>query len=657
MAGILYLFAAMILGGLLTKCLYSGGREKDPLSLWVFLPSAFGLGTLFLTWGVYIIAWCLYIYTDTFEPLTWANLAAAVVLVLFAGFMILRKRRKRISENKNDSEGQGFLSWIGRPDLAEVVFYSAVLVFLTWIFFYVFHVTDRRLCSGLTVFSDYAPHTAMIRSFSRMNNYPTQYPHFGGEDIRYHFLFQFLAGNLEYLGMRIDLAYNIISILSLEGFLMLLTSLVRKMGGRLPGMIFTVLFFLMRSGTAFFRFAGEHLSNHDLWETLMGNTSFIGYTANENWGLWNFNVYLNQRHLAFGLLIGTLAIWFFTDRVEAGSNQKIRTLLFSRSAWIPENLPAALLLGTAIGLTSFWNGAAVIGCLLILAVYALFSAGKLDYLALAVVAVLFSVLQTRIFTWGELVEPSFYFGFLADQKTVPGVIVYLFAISGFAVLGMAVVWIFFDRSRRAMIAAFCAPAVFAFFVSLTGDITVNHKYIMISFAFLAVIWARLIEKLLSRGLAAGLAAAVLILCLTVTGGYDFAMILRGNGSGRELSIDLQSDVTRWLDDHVSSEDLILSPLYSMSEVTLSGCCLYNGWPYYAWSAGYDTYYRGDIQRQIYTTEDPEILKELVLDEGITYIIYEDNMSLDGTPCREDIIRDTFPLVYESANLRIYEVEI
>ena len=61
-----------------------------------------------------------------------------------------------------------------------------------------------------------------------------------------------------------------------------------------------IVFFFFRSGTAFWRYLWEHLQAGDLVRTLEENTAFIGYTTNENWGLWNFNVYLNQRHLAFG---------------------------------------------------------------------------------------------------------------------------------------------------------------------------------------------------------------------------------------------------------------------------------------------------------------------------------------------------------------------
>ena len=88
---------------------------------------------------------------------------------------------------------------------------------------------DGILYSGFSVYGDYAPHTAMMRSFSRGNNFPTQYPHYGGQDVKYHFMFQFLVGNLEYLGFRLDLGYNLVSILSLVGFLMVLYGISYRM--------------------------------------------------------------------------------------------------------------------------------------------------------------------------------------------------------------------------------------------------------------------------------------------------------------------------------------------------------------------------------------------------------------------------------------------
>ena len=54
-----------------------------------------------------------------------------------------------------------------------------------------------------------------MRSFSMGNNFPTEYPHFGGQDVKFHFMFQFFVGNLEFLGLRLDFAYNVVSVLAL----------------------------------------------------------------------------------------------------------------------------------------------------------------------------------------------------------------------------------------------------------------------------------------------------------------------------------------------------------------------------------------------------------------------------------------------------------
>ena len=53
--------------------------------------------------------------------------------------------------------------WILRK---EIILFTVVTVFVTWMMFYVFHMKDGILYSGFSVFGDYAPHTAMMRSFS-----------------------------------------------------------------------------------------------------------------------------------------------------------------------------------------------------------------------------------------------------------------------------------------------------------------------------------------------------------------------------------------------------------------------------------------------------------------------------------------------------------
>lgn len=654
MFGILYLILAMLLGREITEALLTEERNGDGICrkpLGVVIAASFGAGTLLLTWAVYIVSWIASVGLGTETPLLPGNLIVMLGTSIGLGIIYVKRRKRGLR-----SLGKG-ISY-KRPERRELVFFGLLFVFVTWIMFYVLHMNQGYLYSGFTVYGDYAPHTAMMRSFSYGNNFPTQYPHFGGEDIKYHFMFQFLVGNLEYLGLRMDFAYNIASILCLVGFFAMLYSLGRRITGAFVCGVLAVVFMVFRSGTAFFRFVWEHIQAGDLWQTLSENTSFIGYTTNENWGLWNFNVYLNQRHLAFGMLLAALALWLFLDWVEAGASHEEKGLvwmknrIFSLEAWKSRDLASALLMGLLMGLCAFWNGAAVIGGLLILMGFALFSDGKLDYLVMAAVTIVLSFLQTRIFIRGEAVSTSLYFGFLAEEKTLGGVLAYLVEISGFFFVGAAVLLFFLKRRERAAAVSFLFPTVFAFFMSLTPDVTVNHKYIMISYAFLAIFWAFAVEKLFRRKIWGKILAAVMALCLTATGIYDFVVILKDNDRNHRVAVNMESDTTLWLKENLDHDDLLLTPEYSMNEVTMSGAMMYLGWPYYAWSAGYDTYYRAEKAVGIYTAADDETLKRLVKEENITYILYEDGMEFEQQECREDVIAKNYPEVYKSKDGRI-----
>lgn len=650
MPGIIYVLLIFLLGRELVP---KAGRTR----LWLFLPASFGLGALAMGWTSYAAAFAADVCLKWENPLFYGNLAAMAGAGAVLVFRYVCRGKKR--------------AVLPAFTAREAVFFLLLLAFLTWIMFYVFYIKDGILYSGFTVYGDYAPHTAMMRSFSLGDNFPTQYPHFGGEDVKYHFMFQFLVGNLEYLGIRLDIAYNMLSVFALLGFLMMLYSIARRLTGSGVAGVVTVALFFFRSSFTFFRYLWEHLRSGDLLRTLAENTSFIGYTPNEDWGLWNFNVYLNQRHLAFGLLIAALVLWYYLDLVEAGCSHSEKGLawmknrLFSAEAWKMRNPEGALAAGLALGLTAFWNGAAVIGGLLILLGFAVFSDGKLDYLATAVTAVLFSVLQSKVFIRGSAVEAGFYWGFISEDKSPAGVLWFLIQMSGIFFAGAVLLLPLLKKRLHRVLTVSCLfPVVFAFCFSLTPDITVNHKYIMISYAFLAVLWAGVLTGLWkgkdgSRRSAAVIrrAAAVLMaVCLTATGIYDFVVILRNNGPGHRVTVNMESTLTDWLAEHLDSGDLLLTPEYSMSETTMSGVMMYLGWPYYAWSAGYDTYGRAQKAVEIYTSEDPAAVDRLVKEEKITYILFEEGMEFEGAVCREDTIRELYTMVYQSddGRIRIYE---
>ena len=568
-------------------------------------------------------------------------------------------------------------------------------------------MNGNNIQMGFTVFSDYAPNVALIRSFSWFANYPTEYPFYAGEDIKYHFMFMFFTGNMEFLGLPLSFAYNLTSTLSLFSFFIMLSQLALRITGRFASAVLTAIFFTFRSGMAVFLFISEHIKAGDLVQAFLTNENFIGYTTNESWGLWNYNVYLNQRHLGFGMIIATAVIWYFYGYLEEACGSKnagtshtminaftswIRSFFLTKEAWIPKAPDIALVTGIVLGLTSFWNGACVIGSLLILAGFAIFSKNKLDYLILAMVSVLIAELQTKAFIYGSAVSPTFFWGFISEDKSFLGVIGYIAEVAGITILGSVFALLIADRKQRALITSFLLPVVFSFTVSLTPDVTVNHKYIMMAMAYLSIIWADIVVSLFTDsrghapekgevsaeiehasedgGLPAGkgnasgygnvpgkVLAVVVSLLLTATGLYDYTIIIRDNDDKHCITVDTTSDLTAYAKENFTNADLILSGPDSVSELTVSGCRLYCGWPYYAWSAGYDTDARFDLAKLMYTSMSADDLLETLRTEGITYILYENNMYYDDVPANEKPIQEICDLVFASENglYRLYKV--
>lgn len=351
----------------------------------------------------------------------------------------------------------------------------------------------------------------------------------------------------------------------------------------------------------------------------------------------------------------------FLRRMGYPAQKMMKTTWLSKQAWTPSpDWPIAAAFGVMLGALAFWNGAVVVAALLILAGFAVMSSNKFDYVITAVNAIALSFAQKKFFMpvgiasrMKDEMKTRFYFGFLADKQTVGGVISYLIMLSGVFFLGVAVFLVVFKGKKRAMAAAFLLPVIFAFTVSMTPDIAVNHKYIIISTIFLNMIWAYAMTRLWgSKNIFLRTLAVLLAITLTATGAYDLLTIY--NADKRALKIDMGSSLTKWLKENVKENDLVLTGEESMSEITLSGIMLYNGWPYYAWSAGYDTDTRAVNAIEIYSSKSKEKVKELVKKEGIDYIIYEDGMTYEEHECSDEVIKKIYKCVFKKGDVKVYK---
>lgn len=349
MLGILYLILSFFVGYNFLKWLvpriFKVSKESSlagrtiKLSNWmVTLPAAFLSGTLLSTWVTYLSSWGIAkIFPDMKKPLIFGNIITFLILTGLVVFISFKRKEdfKQFFYSFKKIDIKSFNNFV-LSHKTELIFVVVCIVLWSTLMVRSFNISslnggdDKYLKMGKSVFSDFGAHVPMIRSFSEGLNFPTDYPHHGksdqpnifGNDIRYHFMFQFLSGNLEFLGMRIDWAFNIPSILSIVAFMMLLYSLaVLIFGNRFTGILTAVLYFFRSSFAVFTYAAGLSLggSNTDgfmkypimFWNFLINvkdNGANIGKTAHEDWGFYAQKVFVNKRHYAFALGIAFLVL-------------------------------------------------------------------------------------------------------------------------------------------------------------------------------------------------------------------------------------------------------------------------------------------------------------------------------------------------------------
>jgi len=237
-----------------------------------------------------------------------ANAVVMSVLILVLALdYFRRKRRSRVGASSR-----------GKIDPAVA---ATGIVLATIMMFHTCRIEGDTLILGRTAFGDLNIHLGMARSFSFGQNFPTGYVAYASGDIRYHFMFYFLVGNLEFLGLPLDWAINLPSILAFTSVLLLLHA-IGSVVGRDPRVgLLTVLFFLMRSSPAAFAYFARLPGDlGDKLHALFLTRKFIGLTTHETWGIWNLNTYVVERHFgfAFGLVLIALLFLVRLSALDSG---------------------------------------------------------------------------------------------------------------------------------------------------------------------------------------------------------------------------------------------------------------------------------------------------------------------------------------------------
>ena len=655
MLAIVYLAIMVALGECLCRRFYRC------LSLPHRLAASFLVGLLLSSWATYLGA--LAFGRNAVRPLMWGNLF--FFLLATGSILWLRRHPRKRDEQMNE---ETLASEQTRADKWDWVTIGVITVFTCWLMFSSFNMRAGKLEIANHQFSDFGPNVAIMQSFALGHNFPTQYTHFSGERIRYHFLFYFQAGNLEYLGLNPAWSNNVLSVLSLVSMLIMVMTLGTLLfRSRAVGRIGAALFFFHGS-LAYISFIRSSGSVGSALSAARNLTNFLpsGFTyRGEDWGLWSQAVFLNQRHLASAIGILLLALILLVLRYRATlSNEGVKVNQSEQEqdnsgidagepqdSWtrsLKDRLRASsdfIFCGVLLGLLPMWNSAVFVASVAVLALLTIFFPLRKQMLVLALTTAIVALPQIFYLKTGNIRSGGYstlHWGYTLENPTVLNVLKYLGFTFGFKWLLIAVALYFATGFQRRFMLAVSSLLAVAFLFQFSDEVLANHKFLnvwlIVANLFVAYGLWRLWTLILVKSSVPSKVAVLSLFVLITLGGVIDLFPIRNSYF---VEIPFEGDpLVSWVTKQTDPKAIFLTDRVGTNRILLAGRRIFYGWPYYAWSAGYLTGERDKIYKRLFEERDPQELLRLLVANNISYVAIDDGVR------KGDFVQDLNEAVYE-----------
>ncbi|MGA7276106.1 MAG: hypothetical protein WBX14_14765 [Candidatus Udaeobacter sp.] len=674
--------------------------------------------------GLLISSWFTYLaglaFAWTAKPLLWANLLFFLAVLALLSWP---KWKHRIVKAAPDAAHRSWTAekYVPRPNgsgIADWLLIIGYVVLVSWMMFASFNSKGSKLQIANPEYSDFGPNTALMQSFAVGHNFPTEYPHFSGDRIRYHFLFYFQAGNLEFLGLDPTWSLNLLSITTLVAMLIVVMTLGEVLfNSRTVGRLGSVLFFFFGS-LSYVPFLHKQVSVRAAIEAIRHRGEFLGSIfqyRGDQWGTWSQVTYLNQRHFASAIGILMLVLVFLVIQYRARAARRSKPLsspdtvrpepdplvetpalapsddttlpeTVSESQMEPAPMPIAtevkpqtlvtaesfratvpgfIFSGVLLGLIPMWNSAVFIAAAAVLGLLFVLFPLRLQMLALAIPAGLIALPQMLYLSTGSgraQMPRLLHWGYTLDHPTTENVLKYLGFTFGFKWLLIALALIFAGSLQRRFFVAALSLVAVAFSFQFTIEVLANQKFlhiwVIIANLFVAFALWRLWRLSLGGTTLPGKFVAAVLFLLVIPGGViDFFPIHNTGWSEVTYRDDALID---WLKKNTSPRDIFLTDRFVNHPILMAGRRVFYGWPYYSWGAGYDATKRDRLYIELFQSRDPWKVYHLLKENGIKYVAYDNAIRQAQFVRRpnQELYATYFPKMYEADKyngLVIYKV--
>jgi len=582
----------------------------------------FSFGSFFSISILYIFV--SYIFRDLHRGLSLFVLVSIVFWIPARKYFLLLKELLKLSKK-------------------QIFFLICVFFFSSYIFGKSFGYDSRhgQFLIASNVYSDFGIHIPFIRSFSLGNNFPAEVPGFAGEKLPYHFLPDFYAGVLEYLGLRIDFAFNLISTLACSSLFIFIYSFSFFLFRSQAVSLLSLLLFGCTNNFALFDFLKNKKFSFSLFSSFWHNTTYFSagpLGPNTMLVYWTMDTYLNQRQLIFGMTAIFLLLSFLFQKQEKS------------------NALSILLVGLLAGSMPFWNTPLFLAEMIIMSLYIVMY-GKMWRKSIPVFIIMLFVAFPSTFLISHssenhvVINPGFVLAgnvtlmrfFLFWQWNL-GVLLWLFLI-GFFIS---------DQKRKKFFifisGLFLVVNVFQFSTALDS----SHKLINLWLIFANMYASYALIKVFTKGKFGKVLSGSMLFFLFLSGVLNF-LVLKNDVYARMYDYPSNS-LMRWSLTHLPSDKVIVTNGEIYDPLSLVGKKIFLGRMSYIITYGGGITKRAEAEDTLLTGKDKKEKQTILKTNNIQYVVlYKDNFFKNTKFANRNFYDQNYKKIYEDTFGVVYKI--
>lgn len=579
-----------------------------------YLPDSFYLPYVYLL-GSLVSLPILYLIRSYFVSNLQMSIYVWAVLILFFFFFSIRLKPSinELSHNR-----------------LKYVIFLFVAIFFFIVFNKTFSYEDLNFLISTNMYLDMGAHIPFIRSFSTDSNFPFQIPFYANSNIPYHFMFDFYTGLLEYAGLRIDIAYNVISALVVASFAFVLIDFGKSFFNRALIGILAFIIFLLPFNFSFFKTLES--GPLALWRAQVYDfSSFLGeYTAGN---FLSLNVYINQRHLIFALALAVIFTMIIFRLVEFKKNSALLNVLF----------------GLMLSTMYLWNVPVFVSCaVLVLFTSAVNEKWKLIFTVLGSCGI-FTILFSIPYIDSKTTNIQFLPGYLMyENLTLSRFLLFWFINLGFVI--PAVVGGFYISNKEQKILFLCLLIIFLIpnLFKFSHDMFDNHKFFNFVYLFMSFYAAYFLHFLYTKKIYFKFIAVTFFVVIVFTSLPGIAVIK--NDIYANIPDYKSYKLFEYAEKKLDKNSIVLTNGEIYDPASVSGVKTYVGRSHYIFLYGGDPAERTQQRIKYLNTKNTSNLP------NVGYIIiYKDNLVKNKLDVNRERFEGQYKKIYEDGFGIIYKI--